>query len=82
MHILRLLLIPMLAVCASSAAFAQAGGNPAVQAACRGDAQRLCRGVQSGGGRIGECLKARINEVSPGCLEAVKASRQGGNIPR
>jgi len=83
MHILRLLLISILTFSASSAALAQKqGANQAVQAACRGDAQRLCQGVQPGGGRMGQCLKARINEVSPGCLEAVRASRQGGNSPR
>lgn len=83
MHILRLLLIPILAFSASSAALAQKqGANPAVKAACRGDAQRLCQGVQPGGGRIGQCLKARMSEISPGCLEAVKASRQGGNFQR
>jgi hypothetical protein len=82
MRMLRLLLIPVLTVAASSAAFAQTGGNPAVRAACRADAQRLCSGVQPGEGRIGQCLKERANEVSPGCVEAVRAARQGGNIPR
>jgi hypothetical protein len=81
MRILRFLIIPALAICASTPALAQAKGNPAVRAACRGDVQRLCHGVQSGGGRIGECLKARMSEVSPGCLEAVRASRQGGGPP-
>lgn len=82
MRMLRLILVPMLALCASTPAFAQAGSNPAVQAACRADAQRLCHGVQPGDGRIGQCLRARINEVSPGCLEAVRASRQGGHPAR
>jgi hypothetical protein len=82
MRMLRLLIIPMLALCASTPSVAQTAPNPAVQAACRGDAQRLCQGVQPGGGRIGQCLKARVNEVSPGCLEAVRASRQGANPSR
>lgn len=49
--------------------------DPAVMAACRGDAQRLCPGVQPGEGRIGQCMRARVREVSPQCLEAVKASK-------
>jgi hypothetical protein len=76
---MQLLLVALLAFCASAPALAQGKGNPAVKAACRADAERLCHGVQPGGGRMGECLKARISEVSPGCLDAVRASRQGGN---
>ena len=67
-------LLPAMLMIGTTAAMAQKG-NPAVQAACRGDAQRLCAGVQPGGGRIGECLKARIHEVSPQCLDAAKANR-------
>ena len=82
MRTLRFLIIPALAICISTPALAQGKANPAVRAACRADAERLCHGIQPGGGRIGECLKGRISEVSPGCLEAVRASRQGGNHPR
>jgi hypothetical protein len=82
MHIFGFLLILTLAFSASAPALAQSGVNPAVQAACRGDAQRFCRGIQPGEGRIGKCLKEHIAEVSPGCLEAVKASRQGAHPPR
>ena len=35
----------------------------------------LCAGVQPGGGRIRQCMRARIREASPGCIEAVRASR-------
>jgi hypothetical protein len=49
--------------------------DPAVMAACRGDAQRLCPGVKPGEGRIGQCMRQRMQEVSPQCLEAVRASR-------
>jgi hypothetical protein len=68
------LLFPAMIMFGTTAAMAQKG-NPAIRAACRGDAQRLCAGIQPGGGRIGECLKAKIQEVSPQCLDAVKASR-------
>ena len=79
MRMLRLLLIPVLAFGASSAVLAQAPRkpNPAVRAACQADMQRLCHGVKPGGGRIGECVKAHISEMSPGCLEALRAARQG-----
>lgn len=74
MRWMLLLLFPAMVMVGASSAMAQTP-NPAVQANCRGDAQRLCAGVQPGGGRIGQCLKARIHEVSPQCLEAVRASR-------
>lgn len=74
MRWMLLLLFPAMVMVGASAAMAQ-NRNPAVQAACRGDAQRLCAGVQPGGGRIGQCLKARINEVSPQCLDAVRANK-------
>ena len=71
-----LLLFPVLAAMVSAPTQAQTP-NPAVAAACKSDVQRLCAGVQPGGGRIGECLKAHVSEVSPGCLQAAKASHQG-----
>jgi hypothetical protein len=78
MRWMLLFLFPaMVMVGASSAMAQQRTPNPAVKAACRGDAQRLCAGVQPGGGRIGQCLKARMHEVSPQCLEAVRASKAG-----
>jgi hypothetical protein len=41
------------------------------RAACAVDLQRLCAGVQPGGGRILACLKQHQNQVSPGCKQAV-----------
>ncbi len=43
---------------------------------CKGDAERLCPGVQPGGGRIIKCLKAHEMEMSIGCgktLQKIKA---------
>ena len=65
-------------------AMAQTSRDPAVRAACRADVQRLCAGVQPGGGRIGQCVKARRQELSPQCigaLKAARATRQGGRTP-
>ena len=69
------------AVALSPAAMAQGTPNPAVQAACHGDVQRFCTGVQPGGGRIGQCLKAHARELSPGCVDAVRASRRAQQPP-
>jgi hypothetical protein len=51
------------------------GGASPVLAACGSDIRRLCAGVQPGGGRIRQCMQARIREASPVCIEAVRASR-------
>jgi hypothetical protein len=71
-----LFLLSLLALSAATGAVAQGPPDPAVVAACTGDAQRLCRGVQPGEGRIGQCLKAHAMELSSGCVAAVQASRQ------
>jgi hypothetical protein len=41
------------------------------RAACASDLQRLCAGVQSGGGRIIACLKQHKDQVSDGCKHAI-----------
>ena len=76
-----LLLFSLFSLSAVTGAVAQAPADPAVVAACTGDAQRLCRGVQPGEGRIAQCLRARATELSPGCIQAVQASRQGAHPP-
>ena len=42
--------------------------------ACASDVQRLCAGVQPGGGRVLACLKQHKDEVSDGCKQAVLAA--------
>jgi hypothetical protein len=42
---------------------------------CKADFQRLCPGVQPGGGRIIGCLKAHKEEVSIGCGKALQAMK-------
>src|SRR5690349_17829559 len=51
------------------------------RAACASDVQKLCAGVQPGGGRILACLKQHKDQVSDTCKSAVMASmqRSGGN---
>src|SRR5271155_1705650 len=42
----------------------------AIRAACAEDAQKLCAGVQPGGGRIVACLKEHKDSLSDGCRKA------------
>jgi Cysteine rich repeat len=37
--------------------------------ACKADSDKLCKGIQPGGGRILQCLKQHEGELSPGCKE-------------
>lgn len=65
----------LLSVTISSVSFAgaQAGGQPSLSAlrdACAGDAQKLCAGVQPGGGRVVACLKEHKDSLSDRCKQA------------
>jgi hypothetical protein len=48
----------------------------AVRAACETDVQKLCAGVQPGGGRIVACLKEHKDQVSDGCKQAISKAKQ------
>ena len=54
--------------------FAMSGpiGHAQQFAYCKADVHRLCAGVQPGGGRLAQCLKAHENEVSIGCAKELK----------
>jgi D-serine deaminase-like pyridoxal phosphate-dependent protein len=64
---------------AAAAQFAVADEAPAplppavneARAACEADVQKLCAGVQPGGGRILACLKEHKDAVSDGCKQAL-----------
>ena len=43
----------------------------AIMHACAGDIERLCAGIQPGGGRIKMCMKKKIAKVSAPCINAV-----------
>jgi hypothetical protein len=61
---------------------AQAPSQQAVadaRAACETDIQKLCSGVQPGGGRILACLKQHKDQVSDGCRQAVIKATKGSN---
>ena len=57
----------------SSAAFAQDADQPRGRGACRGDVQKLCAGVERGGGKIRECLSSNMDKLSDGCKAMVEA---------
>jgi len=39
---------------------------------CKSDVERLCPGIEPGGGRIAGCLKAHKMDMSVGCAMALK----------
>jgi len=47
-----------------------------VRAACEADIQKLCAGVQPGGGRIRACMRQHKDELSDGCKQAIAKLRQ------
>jgi sugar (pentulose or hexulose) kinase len=48
-----------------------------IQAACAADRERLCGGVEPGGGRIAQCFRRNAARLSTGCREAILAARRG-----
>ncbi len=44
--------------------------------ACKADAEKLCKDVQPGEGRMARCLKQHEANVSPGCKDAMVQARQ------
>jgi hypothetical protein len=38
-----------------------------VKAECKADAQKFCKGIRPGGGRILACLKSHQSELAPAC---------------
>ena len=57
-------------------AFAADTPRGAAREACKVDVASLCSGVQPGGGRIRECLKANRDKLSDGCKSAIAAAMQ------
>jgi hypothetical protein len=62
-------------VCVSfaSAAFAQDADRPHNRGACRDDVQKLCAGVEHGGGHIRDCLAGQIDKLSDSCRKVVES---------
>ena len=52
-------------------AHAATGG---LRIACKADLEKLCAGVQPGGGRIRDCMKAHRDQLSEGCKSAIASA--------
>jgi len=50
-----------------------------VREECRADAEKFCKGIAPGGGRILSCLKSRQPELQPAC--AAEFKRAGNRRP-
>ena len=76
---MKSVLILFAAVLAFSSATALAadqspGNGP--RAACKADVEKLCSGMQPGGGRIVGCLKQNEAQVSAACKDALAKARE------
>ncbi|MCS0494060.1 cysteine rich repeat-containing protein [Ancylobacter sp. MQZ15Z-1] len=47
----------------------------AIRAACEADIRSACAGIQPGGGRILECMKANPDKISQPCKDALLSAR-------
>ena len=60
--------------------FAQPGGGNAaatMMEICGDDMKKVCPKVEAGGGRIRQCLKEHLSELSPKCKALIQESSQG-----
>jgi hypothetical protein len=75
----------LLVICAATATHSALADDPlaAIRAGCADDAQKLCAGVQPGGGRIVACLKQHKDSLSDRCKQAagVPVNPGGGSEP-
>ena len=46
-----------------------------IREACRSDAEKLCKDVQPGDGRIARCMKQNESQVSEACKKATQEAR-------
>ncbi|WP_442753472.1 cysteine rich repeat-containing protein [Methylocystis sp. JAN1] len=51
--------------------------DSAVLTYCKDDVERLCAGVQMGGGRILQCLKSHKEQMSVGCAQGLQKMKKG-----
>ena len=71
----------IVAAACSLALFSVAASSPTAPARaqefayCKADAQRLCREVRPGGGRMLRCLKAHENDLTVGCAKELKSMK-------
>jgi Cysteine rich repeat len=46
-----------------------------VRGACKADIEKLCPGIQPGGGKIRECMKQHEADLSDACKQALAKAR-------
>lgn len=68
------------AICLLSSGIALAADQPpggtSPGVACKPDVERLCPGIQRGGGRIVACLKQNEAQLSAACKDALAKARE------
>ena len=64
-------LVALIVTACCSAASAQDGQSH--RGACRADAEKLCAGVEHGGGRIMSCLAGQKDKLSDDCRKMVES---------
>ena len=68
-----------LALAGLCAAPAMAADTPAPKtdmSACKADAEKLCPGIQPGGGRLAGCFKEHKKDLSADCKKELGAARK------
>lgn len=50
--------------------------------ACKADAEKYCKGVRPGGGRILSCLKGRESDLNPACAAEFKRTSSDPAVAR
>jgi len=43
---------------------------------CKADAEKLCKGMEPGGGKIAACLKEHSSELSPACKDNIAKAKE------
>jgi hypothetical protein len=52
---------------------------PTARQACRTDYQSLCPGIHPGNGRVIACFREHRDQLSGGCVQALKAAHHADN---
>ena len=71
----------VLALSSTLAFAADPAAGPRPREACKADVAALCSGVQSGGGRIGSCMKEHAAQLSDGCKAAIAQAHGNKKVP-
>jgi hypothetical protein len=74
----------LLAGAAGAQTPAASSGADAVTEPCRADMEKLCAGIEPGGGRMKDCLRQHAGQLSPGCRKTLrklaKAAQENGGM--